>query len=129
MARGDRHQCVNAPPIKENMKSSKRIKPAVKIACPQRGCSFTALPMSGVDVRRDDGGNECQGFDIITANLERNYQHQTFNLTEALSLSRGLDLDVQEVERLWKRWVREKLKSGEIIAVEGCYDAPVFKFR
>lgn len=108
---------------------AKRIKSGIKLATPQRGCSFTALPMSGVNVRRDDGGNECQGFDVITEMIQRNFQHQTFSVIEALTLSRGLDLDVQEVERLWKRWLREKLKTGEVIAVDGCYDAPVYRFR
>jgi hypothetical protein len=110
---------------------AKRIKSGVKIKLsgpPSKGCSYQELPMHGID-RKDNGGNECHGFDSITANLERNYQHQSFNLTEALSLSRGLDLDVQEVERLWKRWVREKLKTGEIIAENGCYDSPVYRFR
>jgi hypothetical protein len=108
--------------------TSKRSKPGIKLATPQRGCSFQPLPVSGVDVR-DDGGNTCQGFDTITAMIERNFQHQTFSVIEALTLSRGLDLDVQEVERLWNKWLREKLKTGEVIAVNGCYNAPVYRFR
>jgi len=117
---------------KRNMKTitSKRTKPNVKIKLtgPSKGCSFQPLPVSGVDVR-DDGGNVCQGFNVVTDMIERNFQHQSFSLIEALSLSRSLDLDVQEVERLWKRWLREKLKTGEVIAVDGCYNAPVYKFR
>jgi hypothetical protein len=101
---------------------TKRTKPNVKIkfAAPAKGCSFTALPVHGIESRRDDGGNSCEAeFQTVIEMLQRNYQHQSFGLVEALSLSRGLNLDPLQVQKYWETWIRKMVKSGALLIEDG----------
>lgn len=108
------------------MKSAKRIKPAVKIACPQRGCSFVTLPHASDASRKDDGANHHNdSFEIVEKML---LGMSSFSLRDSFALARsygGFD-DCVEVQKLFEKFVKRTLAEGRIVAQKGCYDFQIY---
>ena len=65
------------------------------------------------------GQNSCLQEFLKIATLLR--QYQSFDLNTFLSLTRGLDLEIQEVSNLFFRWCEQMELDLKIRKVMGCY--------
>ena len=91
-----------------------------------KGASFQPLPVSGVDDRKDDGKNSHETeFATVWQMVMQNFQ--TFTAHEFYSLTKGLDLDPQEVKALTQNHIRKALRQGTIVPLKSCYPEPTFQ--
>ena len=83
-----------------------------------------AIPLHGID-KKDNGANEHQEeFSRITAMILENYQ--TFGLNDFFALSRGADLPLPEVKKLFIAWTKKMLRAKRLKTIEGAYNEPIF---
>jgi len=91
---------------------------------PTKNVSFIPLPVHGLD-RRDNGANSHEEeFSRITNLVMENYQ--TFGLNDFYALSRGQDLPLPEVKKLFNAWTKKMLRAKRLKTIEGAYNEPIF---
>ena len=96
-------------------------KPAAELATFKQAVSMETATANCVSKLPKDfrGQNSCLNEFLKIATLLR--QYQSFDLNTFLSLTRGLDLEIQEVSNLFFRWCEQMEADLKIRKVMGCY--------
>lgn len=86
------------------------------------------MPVSRLASKKDDGSNAPQIAEFMAIAKLLTEHYPTFEFQTAISLTRGLDLEIHSLDEMFQAWVRRQIKLGKLQEICGCYEASSYRW-